>query len=152
VCTNWKRWASTKVSSFTVNSGSPSSARLRAVPELFVPGPPLRHRLVTLTLVDDMQQVHVGEPDHPHLGYHDHRDSPVLGVHDSRLLADSGHWVVAVLVCEHEAGGRGLRTGQSRGHQPVPQWARKRELRQGKIIEAHAGQGTGTRHGAHGAA
>ena len=39
-------------------------AHLRAVPERLVPGPPLRHRLVPLALVEGVRQVDVAEPDH----------------------------------------------------------------------------------------
>lgn len=56
-------------------------ARFRAVPEAFMTGPPLCYRRVALTLVENVLQVDIAEPDHPDTGYLDGSDSPVSGVH-----------------------------------------------------------------------
>jgi hypothetical protein len=53
------------VSSLTVNSGiTQGAAHLSRVPELFMPGPPLSDRTVSLTLAQRMSQADVTQADH----------------------------------------------------------------------------------------
>jgi hypothetical protein len=109
-------------------------AHLSAVPEAFVPGPPLRDGVITFTFIENVLQVHIGKSDHPHLCQLDRRDAPTLRIHNRLSLSDGWQWLILALVGKHQGRGRSLGTGQNRGYQLIPQRPWEREFGLWKII------------------
>ena len=105
-------------------------------PEPFVPRTPLRHRLVTLALIDGVPQVDLPEPANLHRVGLDDGDRPVIGVHDRRKLTRHGQRLALRLVVEQETGRRDLLAAQDRRDQLVAQRSGKGKLGLGQGIHS----------------
>ena len=101
-------------------------------------GSPLRDGLVALALVQGMPQIHIAEPEHPHLGQLDRRDAAALRVHHGQYLTGLRQWLPRPLVLQHQASVVVFAPDKIAPARRSRSGPGNRELRHRKIAEIHA--------------